>query len=188
MKRKLYSTLVLILGFACTFTFFAASQNSIEKTNDKMAVLRGHSHDRAPANFNKTRAPIYTSVVRIDDGSNPELLRLKGTVTARRDFENLKIQWALPAGVEAVSGSVETSVSLAAGESQSFELLIATKTQQNRQVYFHAQTVDQGEGRELGSASQYNTTKQEEIAQQLKENYIKAKEQVRSGELRKIIF
>lgn len=186
MKRKLYSSFAIFLGVIGTLLFVNASE--IRNSNShKFSILKPHNHERAPANFNKARAPINVSVLRIDEGSTPEVIRLKGTVTAARDFQNLNVTWAVPEDVEILSGSSEASLSVSAGESQSFEILISQKHQDNRQIYFHA-TSDQGENEKFGASAQYNTTHQEIIAKQLKENFLKAREKVRSGELRKIIF
>ena len=185
MKRKLYSTFAVVFALTGVLLFVNASDNTSARSN-KFSKLIPHG-DRSPANFNKLRAPISTSVVRLDDRSQFNLLRLQGTVKASRDFQNLKISWALPEGVEIVSGSLEQFVTLASGESQSFEILISQKSTENKQVYFQASS-DETQEEKIGSTAQYNTTKQDEIAKQLKENFLKAREKVRAGELRKIIF
>lgn len=186
MKRKLYSTLALASGLLCTLLFVNASEQSSIK-NGKFSILTRHRHDRSPANYNKARAPISVSLKRIDESSDSDMIRLQGTVKALRNFQNLKLSWAVPADVQVLSGSIEEQVSLEAGSSQTFEILLAPKTRENRQVYFHA-TSDEFDGANFGASAQYNTTKQEVIAQELKENFLKARAKVRSGELRKIIF
>ncbi len=186
MKRKLYSTFAIALGLIGTLLFVNASEN-VSTHPSKFAVLKPHGHDRAPSNYNKARAPLYVSIMRIDEGTTTEVIRLKGTVKALRNFQSLKITWAVPEDVEVLSGSSEVPLTINAGESQSFEILVSQKTQDNRQIYFHA-TSDQDESDKFGATAQYNTTKQEVIAKQLKENFLKARAKVRSGELRKIIF
>lgn len=186
MKRKFYSIVAAALALVGIVLFVNANEPSQAKMH-KASMLKPHSHDRAPSNYNKARAPIFVSITRTDDQSNPQLIQLKGSITARRDFANLKVAWALPEDVEIVSGSAENIVNLSAGQSQTFEILLSSKTPENRQVYFNA-TNDESEVDRFGATAQYNTTEQEIIAKQLKENFRKARVKVRSGELRKIIF
>lgn len=188
MKRNLFLFVSIVIGFASTFTFVIVGQRSAAQINQKDFALKPYTDSRAPANYAKAHSPLSTSIERIDGTDGYEVLRLKGTVRAQRDFEELKVVWAIPADVQVLSGSIESTTRLAAGESQSFELLIAPKTNDNRQVFFQAQTTEQQDGDNLGAVAEYNTTKQALIAQQLKENFLKAKQKVRSGELRKIVF
>lgn len=186
MKKNFFLASAIAIGIFSTLTFIVIG-SALEQPQ-KDLVLKPQTDDRAPASYNKMRSPLSTSIQRLDVGGYNQI-RLKGTVVARRDFQNLKIEWAIPEGVEIVSGNIESNTfDLASGQSASFEIVVSQKNGTNHQIYFQAQTTDAEEGENIGAVAEYNTTKQEVIAQQLRANFLKARERVKAGELRKIIF
>lgn len=183
MKRNLFQILALAVGVLSTSAFvMLASQNNV---NPKEARTIASVEESAPV-ANKMGAPLSTSIQRTDVGDVSQI-HLKGTVVARRDFSKVTVGWALPEGVQLVSGNLESnSFQLSKGQTAEFEIVVSQSSGENNQIFFQAQSGD--DDGNLGAVAEYNTTKQELIAKQLRANFLKAREKVKSGELRKIIF
>lgn len=171
MSRQYHSIAAFVCLLAIGFAAIDAEQRnttrnpaSLTKKELRLGELRNDNHLR---HTHKIQGPLKASIAP----SNKQLAEvgqtfvLKGLISSTQDLRNVDFKWAVPSGLEVISGQVAGQiVDVKADQPVEVHLTLRKLASENRQV--HLVTGAARDGVRFGDSAQFNTEIQEMLDQE----------------------
>lgn len=146
-------------------TASARAPASLEAQTFKESVLAGSPIKRPlHKHTEKIRGPLSVKLELTSASPSQvgDIFVLKGVVTADASIQNIRFKWAIPAGVEIVSGAPNGTIAqLDANSPKMLEVTLKKVSDQNEQIHLQAEaSISQTK---FGDVAQFNTDLQEAL-------------------------
>lgn len=184
MSGKLSALMMSACLVAVAAAMFKAEENGRsygrQPASKKELILGEFRSPSAVKHTEKLKGPLETQIEIV--GARPEkagdLFVLKGLLVSNENIQNVKFKWAIPKGLEVVSGDISGTVAaLEANVPVPMQITLRQLTDDNQQIHLSARA--RNNGTRFGHTTQYNSLIQDIIEAGKKELFESTKQQAR---------